>query len=439
MLFSYLFELYKNDEDYFWMSDRLREILESLSFASEYMYVFRDLFSLLILFLLCMVSFYISRYVIVKIIEQIVSKTKNDWDDKLFSNKFFNRLAYIVPAIITIKLLPYAIPYSPGWISFVSVSIKLYMVIIVLLSLFALLNSFNDIYNEWEIAKYKPIKGYIQLFKILLSLIGAILIFAFILGQSPIIFLTGLGAISAVLMLVFKDALLGLVAGIQLSANDMVRPGDWITMTKYQADGDVLDITLTTVKVQNFDRTIVYIPAYTMISDSFINWRGMYDSEGRRIKRALFIDMNSVKFCTDSMLEDLKKYSLITDYIENRQKEINEYNSRIPSDTSVPVNGRRQTNIGIFRAYMEHYIRSLTTINQETILMVRQLPPTDKGVPLEVYAFCISKEWVIYETVQSDIFDHLIAALPHFHLRLYQSPTGGDVHGFISHALHASE
>jgi miniconductance mechanosensitive channel len=262
---------------------------------------------------------------------------------------------------------------------------------------------------------------------------------AYILGKSPLYFLTGLGAVSAVLMLVFKDTLLGLVAGIQLSANDMARPGDWITMPKYQADGDVLEITLTTVKVQNFDKTISYIPAYAMISDSFINWRGMYDSEGRRIKRAIFIDMNSVVFCSDSMLEDLKKYSLITKYIEDKQKEIAEYNSKIPSDTTYPVNGRRQTNIGIFRAYMEHYIRSLATINQNATLMVRHLPPTDKGIPLEIYAFCISKEWKVYERAQADIFDHFIAALPHFHLKLYQSPTGGDVHAFISHALHPSE
>jgi miniconductance mechanosensitive channel len=423
----------------FYYSDWLREFLYQLYIPNALIPLVRDLILLSTLFIICFISFYIAKLLIRTVIHTIVSKTKTDWDDKLFSNRFFNRLAYIVPAILIIKLLPYVLPYYPGWIRFIQAITNLYIVFVILLAFYSLLNSVNEIYEDMEVSRSKPIKGYIQLLKVLIALVAAVLIISIIFNQSPLYLLTGLGAISAVLLLVFKDALLGLVAGIQLSANDMARPGDWITMSKYNADGDVEEITLTTVKVRNFDRTMVYIPAYAMISDAFVNWRGMYEAEGRRIKRALHIDINSVVFGSPEMLEELKRFSLVRDYIINKQAEIDEYNQQLSSDVSYPVNGRRQTNLGIFRAYMEAYLRSLQTINQESILMVRQLPPTEKGIPLEVYAFCIHKEWVIYENVQSDIFDHLIAALPHFGLRLYQSPAGGDVKAFISHALSQPE
>jgi miniconductance mechanosensitive channel len=420
-------------------SDYLHEILYQVYVPNLWIPTLRDMILLTSLFVICMLSFYISRFIIRKIVFAIISKTKNSWDDKLFSNKFFSRLAYIIPATIVIKTLPFVLPYSQGWIGFIVALTNIYIIVVILFAIFALLNSFSEVYDTWEMAKYKPIKGYLQLIKIIFSLISVILVISIIFGQSPIYLLTGLGALSAVLLLVFKDALLGLVAGIQLSANDMARPGDWITMPKYNADGDVEEISLTTVKVRNFDRTLVYIPSYAMISDSFVNWRGMYEAEGRRIKRAINIDMNSVKFCTLEMLENYKKIDLIEEYISLKQEEIEEYNNSIASDTEFPVNGRRQTNIGIFRAYMEAYLKSLNTINQESILMVRQLPPSDKGIPLEVYAFCIHKEWVLYEIAQSNIFDHLIAALPHFELQIYQSPSGGDVSSFISHALHTPD
>ncbi len=415
--------------------EKLERILSQLSIPSSWSIVVRDLIMIALLVIVCVISFFIAKFIVKRVISVIISKTKNDWDDKLFSNKFFNRLAYVIPASIIVYLIPFTIPYYPGWILFITAVANIYIALIVLLAIFSLLNSFSDIYDEWEIAKYKPIKGYLQLIKIILSCIVAIIIIAIVFNQSPLYLLTGLGALSAVLLLVFKDTLLGLVAGIQLSANDMARPGDWITMPKFNADGDVEEITLTTVKVRNFDRTSVYIPAYAMISDSFTNWRGMLESEGRRIKRAIHIDMNSVDFCNNQTLSKLKKIALVNEYIETKQKEIDEYNNAIPSDTSFAVNGRRQTNLGIFRAYMEAYLRASEKINQDTILMVRQLAPTDKGIPLEVYAFSVSKEWVVYEQVQSDIFDHFIAALPHFNLKLYQTPSGGDVHSFISHSL----
>lgn len=390
-------------------------------------YLFRVLILLASLVILSFASFYFAKFVVAKIIKKIVKRTSNDWDDKLFSNKFFTRVSYIVPAALIYKYIPFVLPYNPGWLSFILGVLGIYIVFVILLSLYTLIDTFGDIYNDWEISNYKPIKGYLQLVKVLLSFFAGVLILATILGKSPLTFLAGLGALSAVLMLVFKDALLGLVAGIQLSANDMARPGDWITMDRYKADGDVIEIALTTVKVRNFDKTIVYIPAYAMISDSFINWRGMFESEGRRIKRALYIDMETVKFCTPEMLDSYKEIELILDYVIEKQKEIDEYNANMSFDKSLAVNGRNQTNIGIFRMYMQAYLRSLDTLSQESTLMVRQLPTSDKGIPLEVYVFCRSKEWIIYEEIQSDIFDHFYAALRFFDLALYQTPSSNNV------------
>lgn len=390
-------------------------------------YLFRVLILLVSLVIMSLVGFYFAKFVVAKIIKQVVTRTSNDWDDKLFSNKFFTRVSYIVPAALIYKYIPFVLPFNPGWLALILAVLGIYIVLVILLSLYTLIDTFGDIYNDWEISNYKPIKGYLQLVKVLLSFFAGVLILATILGKSPLTFLAGLGALSAVLMLIFKDALLGLVAGVQLSANDMARPGDWITMDKYKADGDVIEIALTTVKVRNFDKTIVYIPAYAMISDSFINWRGMFESEGRRIKRALFIDLETVKFCTPEMLDTYKEIELISDYVIQKQKEIDEYNETMSFDKSLAVNGRNQTNIGVFRMYMQAYLKSLDTLNTESILMVRQLPTSDKGIPLEVYVFCRSKEWVVYEQIQSDIFDHFYAALRSFDLALYQSPSSNNV------------
>jgi len=415
--------------------DEFENLISILNFPENLVAILRDLFMLATLLIICLLAFYISKFLIKRIIKRLVSRTKTQWDDSLFKNKFFSRISYLIPAILIIKLIPYTLPYSPGWGSLIISIANIYIVLIIVLAIFSFLDSFIDIFNTWDISQNKSIKGYVQLLKILIAFVSVVLVIAILIQKSPLVLLGGLGALSAVLLLIFKDALLGFVAGIQLSANDMARPGDWITMQKYNADGNIEEITLTTVKVRNFDRTLVYLPAYVMISDSFVNWRGMYETEGRRIKRALSIDINSVKFCDEHELENLKKFALVRDYIIERQIEIDKYNKSIESDLSIPVNGRRQTNLGIFRAYIEAYLRSLPTICQDTILMVRQMPPLDKGIPLEVYAFCIYKEWVEYEVVQSDIFDHLIAALPSFGLKLYQTPTGGDVHAFISKSL----
>ncbi len=405
--------------------------LINIHISGSNVYLFRSLFLLISLLIISLISFYVAKFVVAKIIKRIVSRTKTEWDDKLFSNKFFNRVSYIVPAALIYKLIPFVLPYNPGWLEFILIVLNIYIVFMILRSFYTLIDTFSDIYNEWDISNYKPIKGYLQLVKVILACVAAVLIIAAIIGKSPLTFLAGLGALSAVLMLVFKDALLGLVAGVQLSANDMARPGDWITMEKYKADGDVLEITLTTVKVRNFDRTTVYIPAYAMISDSFINWRGMYEAEGRRIKRALFIDLETVKFCTQEMLDKFKNIELISEYVIQKQEEIDEHNASMSYDKKLAVNGRNQTNIGVFRMYMQAYLKSLDVLNQESILMVRQLPPSDKGIPLEVYAFCRSKEWVDYEKIQSDIFDHFYASLAFFDLALYQTPSSHNVREIV--------
>ena len=302
-----------------------------------------------------------------------------------------------------------------------------YLIIMGLIVINSSLNAMNDIYQTYEISKTKPIKGYIQVVKIIIITLGVILVIANLIGKSPLLLLSGIGALSAVFMLVFKDSLLGLVAGIQLSTNDMVQVGDWIEMPKYGADGDIIDISLNTVKVQNFDKTITMIPSYALISDSFINWRGMQTSGGRRIKRSLFIDTNSISFCTEEMINNFKNIHYLSDYITHREREIAEYNTRNKINQSNPVNGRALTNIGVFRAYISNYIQNHPGINQEMTLMVRQLAPTEHGLPIEIYAFTNDIAWAVYETVQADIFDHLFAVAPEFGIQLFQNPSGNDL------------
>jgi miniconductance mechanosensitive channel len=290
----------------------------------------------------------------------------------------------------------------------------------------AFLNSIYDIYQGFEVSKSKPIKGYLQVFKIILFLIGAIFVISMLIGRSPLYLLTGLGAFSAVLLLIFRDPILGLVGGIQISANDMVRPGDWIVMNKSGADGVVTDISLTTVKVQNWDKTITTIPTYSLVSESFVNWRGMEESGGRRIKRSINIDMNSVKFASPEQLTQLKKIKLVNNYLQKKEKELATYNEKNNIDDEVLVNGRRQTNLGVFRAYVAEYLKSNSNINQDMTFLVRQLQPGESGIPIEIYVFSKVQEWAKYEDIQSDIFDHLLATIPEFGLQVFQNPSGAD-------------
>jgi len=289
------------------------------------------------------------------------------------------------------------------------------------------LNAVVDIYNTFEIAREKPIKGYVQISMIIISIFGGIFALSTLLNRSPWPLLSGLGAMTAILLLIFKDSILGLVASIQLSVNDMVRIGDWIEMPKFNADGDVIDVSLHTVKVRNWDKTITTIPAYALIADSFKNWRGMSESGGRRIKRAINIDMTSVKFCTPEMLDRYEKFQLLTDHVRSKRKEIAEYNAAHSIDTSELINGRNLTNIGTFRNYLVAYLRHHPKIHNDMTFLVRQLPAGEHGLPIEVYVFSNDQAWANYEAIQADIFDHILAILPEFDLRVFQQPSGNDV------------
>lgn len=384
---------------------------------------------IMILFIgiICIVANFITKKFVMKVITHFITNNKFKWDDMLLERKVFHRLSHIVPAII----IYYFSSTFPDFQHLIEKGAITYLIIVGLMVVNSFLNAFNDIYQTFEISKIKPVKGYIQVAKIIIFTIGGIIVIANLMGESPFILLSGIGALSAVLLLVFKDSLLGLVAGIQLAANDMVRVGDWIEMPKYEADGDIIDISLNTVKVQNWDKTITMIPSYALISDSFKNWRGMQASGGRRIKRSLFIDTNSITFCTEEMIEKFKNIHYLSTYITNKESEIAEFNKKNEINRNNRVNGRALTNIGVFRAYISHYLQNHPGINQKMTLMVRQLAPSEHGLPLEIYAFTNDIRWDVYESIQSDIFDHLFAVAPEFELRVFQNPSGNDFRNLV--------
>jgi len=381
--------------------------------------------------LLCIVANWAAKKIVVRFVAKIVTRNKFHWDDILLERKVFHRLSHLVPAL----LIFYFASVFPDYQPFIEKGAVIYLIVAGLAALNAALNAADDIYRTYEISKEKPIKGLIQVVKIVLFIIGTILVVANLIGQSPLILLSGLGALSAVLMVIFKDSLLGLVAGVQLTSNDMVRVGDWIEMPKYNADGDVIEISLNTVKVRNFDQTITTIPSYALISDSFKNWRGMQNAGARRIKRAIYIDTSSIRFCTDEMIEKFRSIHLLTAYIEEKQREIEAYNAARQINTAIPVNGRRMTNIGVFRAYICNYLKNHPHIHQEMTLIVRQLAAGEHGLPLEVYAFTNETKWTVYESVQADIFDHIFAVAPEFGLRIFQNPSGHDLKSLLDKHL----
>ena len=368
----------------------------------------------------------IAKRVVLSGLSMVVKKSRTSWDDALMENRVFNRIAHLAPAIVIYVLGPLAFPEMPIIASLLKSAAIIYMVIVTVLAALSFLDAATDIYQKSETAKQFHIKGFVQAAKIVLIFIGIVLVLSSITGKTPLFFLSGLGALTAVLILVFKDTILGLVAGVQLSTNNMVRKGDWIEMPQYGADGDVMDVSLTTVKVQNWDKTITTIPTYALISHSFKNWRGMQESGGRRIKRALYIDMNSIKFVSGEMIEKLSRVQNIREYLDHKIKEIEDYNRESNVDESSLINGRRLTNIGTFRAYVEAYLRNHPQINNDMTFLVRQLKPTENGLPLEIYVFSSDQVWANYEAIQSDIFDHLLAAMPEFDLRVFQQPAGTD-------------
>ncbi|MDA7845546.1 mechanosensitive ion channel family protein [Euryarchaeota archaeon] len=378
----------------------------------------------IVLFVVCFLGNFVTRKFIVRGIQKFIKNSQNDWDDILIEKKVFNSLSTLVPLIL-IQYLSVPLLSNFTWlIPFVHVAVRVSLVLVITSVLMKALKALEEVSKKIPSFKDKPIVSYIQLASIMIYVVAAILIIATILDKDPLALLGALGALTAVLMLVFKDTILGLVASIQISSNDMVRVGDWVSMPKYGTDGDVLAITLNTVKIQNWDKTISTIPTYAFISDSFKNWRGMTDSKGRRIKRSLNIDMTSIKFCTDEEITQYKGVEMLKDYIEARQNEITTYNEANGHDKSALVNGRNLTNIGLFREYAHQYLSANEHLRADLTLMVRQLEPTENGLPIEVYCFSNNIQWVEYERIQADIFDHLLSSLPNFNLEIFQNPTG---------------
>ena len=388
--------------------------------------------NILILTAIVLITFcidYICRRVMLNAFKRIARKTKNQWDDLIVERKIINKMMHIIPAILTYVLLPIAFPKNemPQLLAFLQKACAIYIIAVSLRFLNASLNVIQEIYSQRNILKNKPVKGFVQILQVALFFVGAILVISVVIDKSPVSLFAGLGASAAILMLVFKDTILGFVAGIQLSANDMLRPGDWITMEKYGANGTVIEVTLNAVKVRNFDNTITTIPPYALVSDAFQNWRSMKESGGRRIKRSINIDMNSVRFCTPEMLAKYRHISLLTAYIDQKEEELAAYNHERQIDDSIPVNGRRQTNLGVFRAYLVHYLYQLPTINKDMTCLVRHLQPTETGQPRENHCFTPRPDRTLYEAVQADVFDHILAIIPEFDLAVFQNISGRDL------------
>ncbi len=405
-------------------------LLQDLNISSEYAYYLKLLILLIGLFLINFILFYITKRVVVGSIHSLFAKTKVTWDDILVKRKVLDKFAFIIPALFTVFAAPYVFGDFPNLTKYVVLISDVFIVGVIIASINALLSVFDEILSTSKIFKDKPITSYIQVVKILVYFMGGIMILSLVLGKSPFYFLGAMGAMTAIILLIFKDTILGFVASIQMSVYDMIRVGDWISMPKYDADGEVMLINLNTVKIQNWDKTITTIPTHAFITDSFKNWRGMSDSGGRRIKRAIHLKMSSFKFCDELMLNRFKKYRLIKEYINEKEAEINLHNAQLIDKESVIVNIRRLSNIGVFRIYAEQYIKANKNINQEMTLMVRQLEPTSKGLPLEIYCFSSNTELIAYERIIADIFDHLLTVIPEFDLEIFEEPAGKDFYNF---------
>ncbi|MBW6488851.1 mechanosensitive ion channel family protein [Sulfurimonas sp.] len=389
----------------------MQNIIESIDFEA-----LLKLFGVIgVSLIVSIVAYFISKKYIVKIIHKLIFKTKSTWDDNFIKVGFFEQLAHLVPPLVILYFLSMYPQYMQDALLQI---ISFWITIVIIKSIDKFLSALLEIYNSLEVSKDKPIKGYIQLLKMFVYILGFIIAVCLLMGVSPWGVLSGVGAFTAVLMFIFKDTILSLVASVQIVANDLFKVGDWIEAPNFGADGEVIDIALHSVKVQNWDKTIVTIPTYKFMENSFKNWRGMSDSGGRRIKRALFIDVNSIKFCNPQLLEKLNKIEIIRDYLQEKQK-------LVDTTDEITLNKRKLTNIGTFREYVKRYLQASENIDSKNFtFLVRQLQPTSKGVPLEIYAFSNKNKWAEYEDIQSDIFDHLLVALKEFDLKLYQEPSG---------------
>jgi len=402
-------------------------LIKSFHLSPESVVYFKLPIQTITLILVAYIAWKLTTKIVDATVHRMFLKTKSKWDDLLIERKVFDKLSSVIPFLIFDFGIPQIFVEFPSIIQYTTVISDAAIIAVVIWSVNAMLSVMDDIFSESPIFKDKPINSYIQVVKIIVYLIGGILILSVLLGKSPFYFLGAMGAMTAILLLVFKDTILGLVASVQISVYDMVRTGDWISMPKYDADGAVISINLNTVKVQNWDKTITTIPTYAFITDSFKNWRGMSDSGGRRIKRSINFKMSSFQFFNDDEVEHYKKYRLIKDYLNDKKEEIQEHNEKIKNDEDSPLlNIRRLTNIGVFRIYAENYITTNPLIKSDMTIMVRQLDPTPKGLPLEIYCFSAVQDWLPFEKIIADIFDHLITIAPEFKLEIFEEPTGSD-------------
>lgn len=378
---------------------------------------------LILLIIICILANFITKRVVLNIISKTVYKNNIKWDDFLVERKVFHRISNIVPFVIIYIS-------SPIFGSFEEVIQRTSQAIILVISILvisAILNAIDDVYKTYPISKIRPITGTLQIVKILSCILIGIALAATLSGTNPIAILSGIGVLSALISIIFKDPILGFVAGIQLTTNDMIRIGDWVEMTKYGANGHVIEIHLSTIKIQNFDQTIVSVPAYAFMSDSFKNWRGISEAGGRRIMRSILIDISSIKFCSEEMIEHFKKINYLKHYIADKEKEFKKHNNESKHDTNFLINGKHLTNIACFRAYIEEYLKSNSRISKEHTIMARQLAPNENGLPIEIYVFTTDIDLKKYEEIQSDIFDHLFAVVNEFQLRVFQNPSEYDI------------
>ena len=377
--------------------------------------------SYLVIGILCLVAYFITSRILLRTVSHLFKKTSTKFDDILIEQRVFNKLPYLVPLIIL-----YNSKDIIFWNALLDRAILSAIAIVFLYSLNAFINAFNEMFKLTDLSKKFSIKSYTQIGKLLINIFGIIVVMAILTGNSPVYLLSGLGALTAVLVLVFKDTILSLVSSVQISSNDLFKVGDWVEAPQFGADGDVIDIALHSVKIQNWDKTISVIPTNKLIDSSFKNWRGMSESGGRRIKRSINIDMNTIKFCTTEMIDRYSKFNVISDYLKVKLEEIQQFNSDSKVEEEGLINGRSLTNIGTFRAYVEGYLRNHNQIHNEMTFLVRQLPPNASGLPIEIYVFSNDTDWASYEKIQSDIFDHLLSVVSEFELKVFQNPSGSD-------------
>ncbi len=402
------------------ISEWSKNFLSGLGVSGSSLNIINLFFLIAVTTIIVLFVYHITRYILRSVFDKMSSIPKMSFLKHLRDRRFPHYLSMIIPYSLVRGSIPIVFESYSTMADLAIKAADIYLVFYVIWLIMSVVKAFGDSLKHKESLKDKPMDSYIQVVSIFLYFIAFIILFSILTGQKPMYFITGLGAASAILLLVFKDTIMGFVASIQVSANDMVRIGDWITMPKYDADGDVFQITLTTVKIRNFDRTISTIPPYALVSESFQNWRGMRDAGGRRLKRSVFIKQSSIRFVDDSELAQLKKIQLMSDYIERKQSEIVESNAKMGADKSLHINGRNLTNMGLYRKYIDNYLRNHSGVHQDLTLMVRQLQPSGQGLPLELYFFTATTVWTEYEGIVADVFDHITAAAKFFDIELFE-------------------